>query len=119
MAIPVSYIARNLFARRLTTALTAGGMALVVYVFATVLMLAAGLEKTPVDARLDFGLRGTPDDDDVVVLAGRHERRLQSRREHQHRREHVDDERHPARGKDRREPSRREIACDVGKWNGH
>ena len=46
MAIPVSYIARNLFARRLTTALTAGGMALVVYVFATVLMLAAGLEQT-------------------------------------------------------------------------
>jgi putative ABC transport system permease protein len=44
MAIPVGYIARNLVARRLTTALTAGGMALVVYVFATVLMLSAGLE---------------------------------------------------------------------------
>src|SRR3954453_21159740 len=48
MAIPVNYIARNLAARRLTTALTAGGMALVVFVFATVLMLAAGLEATPV-----------------------------------------------------------------------
>ena len=45
-AIPLSYIARNLLARKLTTVLTAGGMALVVYVFATVLMLAAGLEQT-------------------------------------------------------------------------
>ena len=45
-AFPFTYIARNLVARRLTTALTAGGMALVVYVFATVLMLAAGLEQT-------------------------------------------------------------------------
>jgi putative ABC transport system permease protein len=59
MAIPVSYIARNLFARRLTTALTAGGMALVVYVFATVLMLAAGLEKT---------LVSTGRDDNVIVI---------------------------------------------------
>ena len=42
-AIPLSYIARNLYARKLTTILTAAGMALVVYVFATVLMLAAGL----------------------------------------------------------------------------
>ena len=46
--IPLTYIARNLLARRLTTVLTAGGMALVVFVFATVLMLAAGLEE---DAR--------------------------------------------------------------------
>src|SRR6185295_2619622 len=46
MAVPLNYIARNLVARRLTTVLTAGGMALVVYVFATVLMLAAGLEQT-------------------------------------------------------------------------
>jgi len=59
MAIPVGYIARNLLARRLTTALTAGGMALVVYVFATVLMLAAGLEKT---------LVSTGQDDNVVVI---------------------------------------------------
>ena len=44
--IPLAYIARNLTARKLTTLLTAGGMALVVYVFATVLMLAAGLEQT-------------------------------------------------------------------------
>jgi len=45
-AIPLSYIARNLRARKLTTVLTAAGMALVVYVFATVLMLAAGLKET-------------------------------------------------------------------------
>jgi putative ABC transport system permease protein len=44
--IPVSYMARNLWARRLTTALTAGGLALVIFVFATVLMLDAGLKKT-------------------------------------------------------------------------
>ncbi|MEO5766392.1 MAG: ABC transporter permease [Casimicrobiaceae bacterium] len=59
MAIPLSYIARNLVARRLTTILTAGGMALVVYVFATVLMLAAGLEST---------LVSTGEDDNVVII---------------------------------------------------
>src|SRR6476620_7430254 len=59
MTIPWSYIARNVAARRLTTALTAGGMALVVYVFATVLMLAAGLEQT---------LVSTGQDDNVVVI---------------------------------------------------
>src|SRR6185437_855807 len=59
MAVPFGYIARNLIARRLTTALTAGGMALVVYVFATVLMLAAGLRATLVST-------GQPDN--VVVI---------------------------------------------------
>jgi ABC-type antimicrobial peptide transport system permease subunit len=49
MAIPYSYAARNLLARRLTTLLTAGGMALVVFVFATVLMLQEGLRKTLVE----------------------------------------------------------------------
>ena len=49
MSIPVSYVARNLVARKMTTALTAGGLALVVYVFATVLMLDEGLRKTLVD----------------------------------------------------------------------
>jgi len=57
--IPISYIARNLMARRLTTLLTAGGMALVVYVFATVLMLAAGLRET---------LVGTGQPDNVIVI---------------------------------------------------
>jgi len=46
MKLPLSYIARNLLTRKLTTALTAGGMALVVFVFATVLMLEEGLRKT-------------------------------------------------------------------------
>ena len=59
MTIPFAYIVRNLVARKLTTALTAGGMALVVYVFATVLMLAAGLQKTLVT---------TGQEDNVVVI---------------------------------------------------
>jgi putative ABC transport system permease protein len=49
MSIPLSYNLRNLFARRLTTALTVSGMALVVFVFASILMLARGLEKTLVE----------------------------------------------------------------------
>jgi putative ABC transport system permease protein len=44
--IPLNYVARNLWKRRLTTTLTAGGLALVVFVFATVLMLDAGLKRT-------------------------------------------------------------------------
>jgi putative ABC transport system permease protein len=44
--IPISYIFRNLWTRKLTTLLTAGGMGLVVFVFAAVLMLDAGLKKT-------------------------------------------------------------------------
>jgi len=46
MKIPFSYIFRNLWTRKITTLLTAGGMALVVFVFAAVLMLDAGLRKT-------------------------------------------------------------------------
>ena len=69
MAVPVGYIARNLVARRLTTALTAGGMALVVYVFATVLMLSAGLEKT---------LVATGQDDNVVVIRRSSQTEVQS-----------------------------------------
>ena len=46
MAIPFTYVARNLWARRLTTVLTAGGLALVVFVFATVLMMDEGLKRT-------------------------------------------------------------------------
>lgn len=46
MAIPFSYTLRNLWTRKLTTALTAGGMALVVFVFAAVQMLDAGLKRT-------------------------------------------------------------------------
>ena len=59
MAIPFSYNLRNLWTRRLTTFLTAGGMALVVFVFAAILMLAEGLQKTLVD---------TGSYDNVVVI---------------------------------------------------
>ena len=45
-AIPLAYIARNLWVRRVTTLLTAGGMALVVFVFATVLMMSEGIRAT-------------------------------------------------------------------------
>ncbi len=40
------YSLRNLWTRRLTTVLTASGMALVVFVFTAILMLARGLEQT-------------------------------------------------------------------------
>src|SRR3989449_6058804 len=59
MRIPFSYIWRSLWARRLTTALTVGGVALVVFVFAGVLMLARGLEATLVET-------GSPDN--AIVL---------------------------------------------------
>ena len=46
MKIPLKYSFRNLQTRRLTTALTMLGVALVVFVFAAVLMMAYGIEKT-------------------------------------------------------------------------
>lgn len=49
MAIPIAYNFRNLWTRRLTTLLTVSGMALVVFVFAAILMLAEGLQKTLVE----------------------------------------------------------------------
>ena len=69
MRIPLAYVVRNLFARRLTTLLTAGGMALVVYVFATVLMLAAGLRDT---------LVATGQPDNVVVIRRSSQSEVQS-----------------------------------------
>ncbi len=59
MAISLSYNFRNLWTRRLTTLLTVSGMALVVFVFASILMLAEGLRKTLVE---------TGSYDNVVVL---------------------------------------------------
>lgn len=50
MALIVAYSLRNLLARRLTAALTAGGMALVVFVFAAILMLAEGIQRALVDS---------------------------------------------------------------------
>jgi ABC-type antimicrobial peptide transport system permease subunit len=46
MVIPIRYTLRNLWTRKLTTVLTAGGMALVVFVFAAVQMLDTGLRAT-------------------------------------------------------------------------
>jgi len=62
MSLPLSYSFRNLWTRRLTTALTAGGMALVAFVFAAVLMLDEGLKK----ALVDTGSR----DNAVVIRKG-------------------------------------------------
>ncbi|HIJ80110.1 MAG TPA: FtsX-like permease family protein [Desulfuromonadales bacterium] len=58
MIIPITYSYRNLTTRKLTTALTAAGMALVVFVFASILMLSSGLEKVLVD---------TGSDDNVII----------------------------------------------------
>lgn len=69
MTIPLAYIARNLWTRRLTTALTAGGLALVVYVFATVLMLDAGLKRT---------LTTTGESDNVTIIRQGSETEIQS-----------------------------------------
>ena len=54
------------------------------------------------------------DHDDVVGLAGRDQRLAQPRRQHQHRREHVDDERHAAGGERRGQLARQQVARDVG-----
>ena len=59
MAVSLSYNFRNLWTRRLTTLLTVSGMALVVFVFASILMLAEGLRKTLVE---------TGSYDNVVIL---------------------------------------------------
>ena len=49
MKIPLTYTLRSLWTRRLTTVLTVGGITLVSFVFAAVLMLAYGLEKTLIE----------------------------------------------------------------------
>jgi putative ABC transport system permease protein len=46
MKIPLTYSIRNLFTRKLTAMLTILGIALVVFVFSAVLMLAYGVKKT-------------------------------------------------------------------------
>lgn len=58
MKIPLKYTVRNLASRRLTTAITVFGIALVVFVFAAVLMMASGIEKT---------LIATGSDENVLV----------------------------------------------------
>jgi putative ABC transport system permease protein len=69
MPIPLSYSYRNLLARRLTSLLTASGMALVVFVFAAALMLTEGLRKT---------LVATGSYDNAVVLRAGSETEVQS-----------------------------------------
>ena len=59
MKIPLKYIARSSTARRLTTGITMLGVALVVFVFAAVLMMANGVQRT---------LRSTGSDDNVIVV---------------------------------------------------
>jgi putative ABC transport system permease protein len=53
MPLLLAYSLRNLRVRKLTTVLTAAGMALVVFVFAAVLMLDAGLKQTLVSTGED------------------------------------------------------------------
>jgi putative ABC transport system permease protein len=69
MKIPFSYIFRNLWTRKITTLLTASGMALVVFVFAAVLMLDAGLRKT---------LVGTGSFDNAILLRQSAQTEIQS-----------------------------------------
>ncbi len=63
------YSFRNFFARRLTAVLTTSGMALVVFVFAAIVMLAQGLQETLVDT-------GSPDN--VVVIRRSSQSEVQS-----------------------------------------
>lgn len=46
MAVPFKYVLRSFKTRKLTTAITVTGIALVVFVFAAVLMMAYGVQKT-------------------------------------------------------------------------
>ena len=69
MAIPFHYSVRNLGARKATTLLTAGGMALVVFVFTAMQMLDAGLQKTLVET-------GSPDN--ILVIRKGSETEVQS-----------------------------------------
>ena len=59
MTIPIRYILRSFAARRLTTSMTVLGIALVVFVFSAVLMMAHGVQQT---------LRATGSDENVLVL---------------------------------------------------
>lgn len=49
----LNYIARSLWTRKWTTILTLGGVSLVVFVFAAVLMLAHGVEQTMIESGSD------------------------------------------------------------------
>jgi ABC-type antimicrobial peptide transport system permease subunit len=70
MQVPLIYVARNLWVRRLTTVLTAGGMALVVFVFSAVLMLDAGLKATMVSSGSDSNVVIIRKGSDTEVQSG-------------------------------------------------
>jgi putative ABC transport system permease protein len=59
MQIPLKYILRSSVSRRLTTVITMLGIALVVFVFTAVLMMANGVQKT---------LGSTGSDDNMIVV---------------------------------------------------
>jgi putative ABC transport system permease protein len=69
MKVPLSYSFRNLWTRKLTALLTVGGMALVTFVFAAVLMLEQGLRETLVE---------TGSFDNVVVIRRASQTEVQS-----------------------------------------
>lgn len=58
MQLPLKYIIRSSVSRRLTTAITIAGIALVVFVFTAVLMMANGVQQT---------LRSTGSDDNLLI----------------------------------------------------
>jgi len=62
MKVPFKYTLRNFRTRKLTTVITISGIALVVFVFAAVLMMAYGIKKTLVST-------GSPDNVKVVRKA--------------------------------------------------
>ncbi|HSP86927.1 MAG TPA: ABC transporter permease, partial [Ignavibacteriaceae bacterium] len=59
MAVPFKYSIKNFGARKLTTFITIAGIALVVFVFAAVLMMANGIEQTLIAT-------GSPDNAKVI-----------------------------------------------------
>jgi putative ABC transport system permease protein len=59
MQLPIKYILRSSSSRRLTTIFTILGIALVVFVFTAVLMMANGVQKT---------LRSTGSDENVMII---------------------------------------------------
>ncbi|MDQ1238643.1 MAG: putative transport system permease protein [Thermodesulfobacteriota bacterium] len=69
MAIPISYGIRNVKSRKITSVMTAGGMALVSFVFSAVLMLANGLEQTLTET-------GSPEN--AIILRGSAETEVSS-----------------------------------------
>src|SRR4029453_449433 len=59
MQIPLKYVIRSSVSPRLTTAITMIGIALVVFVFTAVLMMANGVQRT---------LRSTGSDDNIIMV---------------------------------------------------